>query len=151
MIYIFDLDGTLADCRHRLKYLQQEPKDWDAFFDACDQDAPITDVIDLFQEIIASERSNDPVLFITGRPERIREKTKLWLRKHTTIWDANLYMRKDGDHRPDDIVKKEIFQKEVLSRYDFSHIAGVFEDRDRVVAMYRSLGLRCYQVAPGAY
>jgi len=35
MIYIFDIDGTLADVSHRLHYITGETKDWDAFFAAC--------------------------------------------------------------------------------------------------------------------
>jgi FMN phosphatase YigB (HAD superfamily) len=32
MIYIFDIDGTLADISHRLHFIQQEPKDWRGFY-----------------------------------------------------------------------------------------------------------------------
>lgn len=34
-VYVFDIDGTLADLTHRLHHIQKQPKDWDAFFDAC--------------------------------------------------------------------------------------------------------------------
>ena len=33
-----DLDGVLADVRHRLHHLTGRRKDWDAFFDAAGQD-----------------------------------------------------------------------------------------------------------------
>jgi len=45
-------------------------------------------------------------------------------------------------------------QAEWLSRaepYERARIAGVFEDRDRVVAMWRANGLTCYQVAAGDF
>ena len=29
---IFDIDGTLADHKNRLKYIEQKPKKWDLFF-----------------------------------------------------------------------------------------------------------------------
>ena len=31
MDVIFDIDGTLLDISHRLKFIQQKPKDWKAF------------------------------------------------------------------------------------------------------------------------
>lgn len=59
-----------------------------------------------------------------------------------------LFMRKDGDFRPDWEVKKEIYEKELKDKYE---ILGVFEDRTQVVQMWRSLGLTCYQVCEGNY
>lgn len=35
MIYIFDLDGTVADLTHRLHFITGETKDWDGFHGAC--------------------------------------------------------------------------------------------------------------------
>lgn len=32
MDIIFDIDGTLADCSHRLHWIQSKPKNWNAFF-----------------------------------------------------------------------------------------------------------------------
>lgn len=34
MFIVFDLDGTLADCEHRIHHITKEPKDWRAFFEA---------------------------------------------------------------------------------------------------------------------
>ena len=60
-----------------------------------------------------------------------------------------LLMRKDGDNRPDQIVKRELYERHVQGLYE---IEGVLDDRDRVVAMWRNdLGLTCLQVAPGAF
>lgn len=51
MIYIFDIDGTLADLSHRLHFIQKKPADWDGFFAACSDDAPIPEVIELIQRL----------------------------------------------------------------------------------------------------
>ena len=66
------------------------------------------------------------------------------------MWTApsDLYMRKDGDYRPDCIVKREIYEQEIKDKYD---VVGVFEDRDSCVKMWRALGLTCFQVADGSY
>jgi hypothetical protein len=57
-------------------------------------------------------------------------------------------MRPHGDHRPDDELKKEIYEKWVAPLYD---IVGVFDDRKRAVDMWRSLGLTVFHVAEGDY
>lgn len=45
--YLFDIDGTLSDLTHRLHHIQKEPKDWNAFFDGCGDDAPIKHIVNL--------------------------------------------------------------------------------------------------------
>ena len=47
MTYIFDIDGTLADCSHRLHYISGENKDWDTFYKECVNDKPIMDVVEI--------------------------------------------------------------------------------------------------------
>jgi len=65
-------------------------------------------------------------------------------------------MRKDGNHREDAAVKSELLDQ-VLSSYPQvpdrpnQKIAGVFEDRQQVVDMYRARGLRVFQVAKGDF
>ena len=50
-IYIFDLDGTLADVGHRLHYISGNPKSWRSFFAACADDAPCKPVISTLQRL----------------------------------------------------------------------------------------------------
>jgi hypothetical protein len=57
-------------------------------------------------------------------------------------------MRTEGDHRSDDIVKKEIYEKRIAPWYD---VVAVFDDRDKVVKMWRDLGLLCCQVYYGDF
>ena len=59
-----------------------------------------------------------------------------------------LFMRPWGDHRRDSIVKQEVFESEIRHRW---RIVGVFDDRQHVVRMWRSLGLTVFQVAEGDY
>jgi hypothetical protein len=59
-----------------------------------------------------------------------------------------LYMRPHDDQRSDTIIKQEIVEKNVLPFYNV-HLA--LEDRDRVVKMYRNMGIRCFQVKDGNY
>ena len=44
-LYIFDIDGTIADLTHRLHYIQSIKPDWKAFNSNVMDDAPITNTI----------------------------------------------------------------------------------------------------------
>lgn len=145
MIYIFDIDGTIADISHRLHFIQQEPKDWAGFFAACDDDAPIRDVIEVCNLLY---RSGAQILLVSGRSDEVRPQTERWLEKHSVRFEA-LYMRKAGDHREDHVIKKEILDREVSGWR--VRVNGVFEDRKQVVDMYRAKGLRVFQVAAGNF
>lgn len=157
--YIFDIDGTLADCSHRLHYilppegaihfnieeLDWQP-DWESFYNECVNDKVIQPVADLLNII---QNSGEEIIFVTGRSDKYMEQTLEWIcdkviHKNTTI----LFMRKDGDHREDCVVKKEIYEEDIKPYFN---VLGVFEDRTQCVKMWRSLGLTCYQVAEGDY
>ena len=66
---IFDIDGTLSDPSERLHFL--EKKDWDGFYNACMNDTPVHHVIYLLQEL----SKNHSIYILTGRPEKIKDKT----------------------------------------------------------------------------
>lgn len=171
--YIFDIDGVLADCSHRLHFIQQEPKDWKRFYENSDKDAPIKANVELLHRLYKDYQVE--IMFVTGRTEAYRAITSDWLRKEvletqplTTCstmmgcdlamelqeeeikktLEQRLFMRKNGDFRPDWEIKKEIYENEIKCQYE---ILGVFEDRTQVVQMWRSLGLTCYQVCEGNY
>ena len=145
-IVIIDIDGTVADLQDRLHHITGNAEaDWDAFFDACEHDRPFQDMVDLLYVL----DQHYWFVFITGRPERIRATTNCWLRKVLgQTQTAALFMRADGDFRPDDVVKKELFEKSGILP---SEVAFVLEDRDRVVKMWRDIGIRCLQVEEGSY
>ena len=57
-------------------------------------------------------------------------------------------MRATGDFRPDSVVKEEIYNNHIKDNY---YVAGVFDDRDSVVKLWRDLGLTCFQVYYGDF
>lgn len=142
--YLFDLDGTLADLSHRLPHIQNDPKDWDAFFDGCINDAPIPHIIELARDLWACGRK---IVIASGRSDRVRTQTEKWLRDNSVPFDA-IYMRPHGDHRPDYGMKK-ILLKQILQ--DGWSPLMAFDDRDQVVKMWREQGIPCAQVADGAF
>lgn len=161
MKYIFDIDGTLANCSQRLHFilpskedisgdidLDKIAPDWDAFYKDCVNDKPIAPTIELLR---ALQEYGANIIYITGRPCKCMNETIQWLKKYTEQPVRGLYMRKNDDHRPDYIVKKEIYETQIKPNLKNESIWGVFEDRKQCVDMWRSLGLTCYQVADGNY
>lgn len=141
--YIFDIDGTIADLSHRLHHIQKMPKDWRAFFASCEDDEPIHHMCDLAR-LLALEV---PVVFVSGRSDEIRDQTVDWL-KEQRLWGGYLYMRKEGDHRPDNLVTAELLAE---LRADGWEPVMAFDDRDQVVNMWRENGIPCAQVAEGNF
>jgi hydroxymethylpyrimidine pyrophosphatase-like HAD family hydrolase len=144
---IVDIDGTVADCSHRLHHIMKTPKDHDAFYEACDQDEPIHEIIHLVETL---HRAGYFVIFMTGRPHRIYTKTRDWINRHMHLEDKyTLLMRQNGDHRQDSVIKSELYQKYISWKYT---VDFVIEDRASVVKMWRELaGLRCLQVDEGDF
>ena len=140
---IFDIDGTIADCSHRLHHVTVKPKNWKAFEAELPNDAPIHDVI----QLVFTLAQEHHILLVTGRGEQSRDATERWLLLHGIHYDR-LYMRPKGDYREDYVVKKELLDKIRSEGYD-PFIA--IEDRTRCVKMYRENGLICLQVADGDY
>jgi hypothetical protein len=84
---------------------------------------------------------------VSGRMEQCRQETVAWLNRHG-LDAVHLHMRPDGDYRPDDELKREIYEQEIRAGY---LVTGVIDDRDKVVRMWRSLGLCVLQVAEGDF
>lgn len=87
------------------------------------------------------------IVLCSGRPSNYRRQTEEWLLKNRIMYD-DLVMRKAGDFRPDDLIKIELYREHIEPVYE---VLGVFDDRDRVVAAWRRIGLKCFQVAPGDF
>ncbi|MGL6183527.1 MAG: hypothetical protein ACRC2G_15240, partial [Aestuariivirga sp.] len=140
-------DGTLADLTHRRPLVDGSLgcKDWPAFHAACVNDSPIWPVIRTMKRLMAS---GCEVWIVSGRSDEVRPQTCEWLAHHN-CWPHTLLMRKAGDYTPDDALKESWLLS--WSEADRSRIEAVFDDRDRVVAMWRRNGLQCFQVAPGDF
>ena len=138
---IFDIDGTLADCSHRLHFVKHGKRDWGAFFGAMEDDTIVEPVRELFRALVLA---GNKVICCSGRPEDYRALTERWLSENGVIPDA-LYMRASGDFRADHIVKAEILRGIIEDGFD---PFVVIDDRQSVVDMWRENGLTCLQCAP---
>lgn len=147
-IVIVDIDGTISQVGERLKYLKQEPKDWDSFYNDCFEDEPIEEMIDLVYSLYLQGYQ---LVFCTGRRESCRGKTLSWLYRHfepEVPASSVLLMRPDYDHRHDTEIKPMLLKRAGIK---MNSIDFVLEDRNSMVQKWRELGLRCLQVAEGDF
>ena len=147
-LYIFDIDGTLALNEHRKHHIKGPKKDWRAFYDACPMDLPNWPVIHTLQAILADGAE---IWFFTGRDELTRVATEEWLKMNVLQGQAIvlLRMRPVANYTPDDVMKEQWLAG--MSGHDRSRLIATFDDRDKVVSMWRRNGVTCYQVAPGDF
>lgn len=151
-LYIFDIDGTLTLTDHRNPILAtDDPDKWDKFYAACVGDRPHTPVISILEALYAA---GSEIWFFTGRSAVVREETIQWFLTHTGIPEevlrsAALTMRDDKDHTEDYKLKQMWYDN--MFDVDKARLVCVFEDRKRVVDMWRSIGVPAIHVAPGEF
>lgn len=143
--WIFDVDGTLSDASHRKHWVANKPKNWPAWNAGMANDPVHLDIVEFAH--IAKERDL-AVVVCTGREEVYRDVTENWLANKAKVPYDKVYMRSKKDYRDDSIIKKELLEQ---IRADGFDPLLVFDDRNRVVNMWRELGIRCLQVAPGDF
>jgi phosphoglycolate phosphatase-like HAD superfamily hydrolase len=145
MLIVFDLDGTLANIEHRLAFVRSKPKNWAAFDAGIPNDKVNPYVAEAFH---ALKNAGNKVIFASGRNEHSRTATVDWLQKNDFwTYTSKLYMRKADDFRGDDIVKREILD-EIIADYG-KKPDMVFDDRPRVVRMWREAGIFVFNVYQG--
>jgi len=142
-IIIFDLDGTLALIEHRRHFVEAGKRQWKEFFAACVDDKPNVPVIRIYQSMLTCGFPFQHKIF-SGRSDEVRKETEEWLDKHVGLYHE-LKMRREGDYTPDEELKRA-WALPILNR-----IYCVFDDRDKVVKMWRDLGVTCLQVADGGF
>ena len=163
---IFDLDGTLALIEHRRHFVEGAKKDWPAFFRACVDDAPNRPVIRIFNALRNTRA--DHIEIWSGRSGLVADQTLEWLNRHTSgffcsyqyewtwptggrvLGNTPVYMRRNGDHTPDDNLKEGWLDRALAAGFRPNEIT-VFDDRKKVVDMWRRRGVTCLQVAEGNF
>ncbi|WP_259407507.1 phosphatase domain-containing protein [Streptomyces akebiae] len=130
-----DIDGTLAIRGDRGAY----------DFTRCEEDLLNVSVRGALRSFRSAD--GDVIVLLSGRGEEHRGQTEAWLRAHEVPYDE-LWMRAAGDQRRDDVVKAELFDRHVRHRFA---VRVSLDDRDRVVAVWRRMGLPTWQVNYGNF
>jgi len=131
---IVDIDGTLAHNTTGRGFY-----DWDRV----DEDTIDEDVLNL----VYKYQKNHTVIVLSGRDIRCRKITESWLLGNNVPYDQ-LFMRPLGNTEPDEKIKKEIYNELIKGKYN---VSVVIDDRNKVVKMWRDLGLKVFQVADGNF
>ena len=131
---IVDLDGTVANHEG-----VRSPYD----YTKVGLDKPHEDII----KVVQSLADDYEIIFVSGRKDSCRADTEQWIREHIGM-EPVLYMRRADDDRADFVVKNEIYDAEILPRYN---ILCAIDDRDQVTRHLRRRGIRVLQVAYGRF
>lgn len=137
---LWDIDGVLADCRHRLEHVRGKNRDYDLFHSLCDKDP----LIEHYAHIMVGWRRLEPwnrVALVTGRTDNERVRTLEWLKRHKLFprYVDELHMRPHGDSSP-----SEDFKSAVLSSFNAARdraVAYAVDDRQKIIDMYRARGV----------
>lgn len=122
--------------------------DWPLFFQSCVDDLPNRPVIASLRAHVALGHT---VMIVSGRSDEVRAQTEAWLFQHVFTGMACTFapiMRPAGDFTPDDVLKRNWLLDGTIPR---DRVLCAYDDRDKVVAMWRSMGVPCFQVAPGDF
>ncbi|HSE07977.1 MAG TPA: hypothetical protein VLB29_04885 [Nocardioidaceae bacterium] len=136
LIAVIDIDGVVADVRHRLHHVATPPKDWEAFFRA----APEDPLLEQGHETVTKLAEVCDIVYLSGRPERCREDTLAWLARHH-LPDGEVLLRAPGDRRPARLVKVEALRRLSSRR----RVAVLVDDDPLVLDAAREAG---YDVLP---
>mgnify|MGYP001337479755 FL=1 len=146
---IFDLDGTLAliDKRREVSTKPNGRLDWGKFFDPSNikLDEPNPPVIKTAQ-LFAEQGFN--IVILSGRSNKTEVATRSWLSKNKVPFNKLIMRDSETNHfTPDWVLKKNMLDEQL----DINDVFLVVDDRDRVVKLWRSLGLTTFQVADGNF
>lgn len=132
---LVDIDGTLARVPGRDEHTRGDfPYNREKILDECD--TPLLHLLEAMEPLYE-------IILLSGRDSTDRGVTEAWLSKHYVPYDL-LFMRDDGDNRPDTVVKKELYMRNVQGKWK---VEFVIDDRPSVVRMWRAeLGLKVLNV-----
>jgi len=132
-VAVVDLDGVLADVRHRLHHVERRPKNWDAFFAAAADDGVLAEGRAVVDRLLAEGHE---LVYVTGRNEDLRADTVAWLRRHE-LPVVRLLMRRRDDRRPARLTKLGILRRLTA---EGRQVAVVVDDDAAVVRALRAAG-----------
>ena len=140
---VFDMDGVLSDAVGRQHFIERGRRNWDAFFDACGEDAVIAELARVL-ELLDPELQ---IVLLTGRPMRVQPQTLAWLERYDLRWDL-LVMRARGDYSQVTWYKRDSVDE--LRHFGFD-LRLAFEDDPNNFAMFHAMGIPCVYIHSGYY
>jgi len=144
-VVIVDLDGTLCNHSHRLHLALAGQ--WKEYHALCVDDKLNEDVA-WFLSVLPREIF---VIVLSGREETVKEETIQWLVKHNVAqYIDEILLRPEGDYSPDIELKPAMLDDYFENLPWRNRVLVALDDRNRVVEMWRLLGIPCWQVREGS-
>lgn len=128
---IVDFDGTLALRGER------GPFDWHRV----GEDEPNPPVIFAIRHLGLFSTT----IIVSGRDESCRWQSEMWLHSQEITWHS-FFMRPTGDNRPDVVIKKEIYDREIKDKFN---VLSAWDDRPAVIRMWQAEGIFVFDVNNG--
>jgi hypothetical protein len=130
VLAVFDIDGVVADVRHRVHYLEGPHRSWERFFGAANGDG----LLDTGARLVAELAKQHEIVWLSGRPEWLRPITAEWLTAHA-LPGAEMHLRPPDDYRP-----AARYKLSVLRTLQARGIAALVDDDDTVVSAAQAAG-----------
>lgn len=147
---ICDLDGTLA-----LFGNKRNPYDASQCDLTDEPNLAVLNTLRMYQSGIINDAAEPPslqkIFFFSGRTDKYRAPTERFL-LNKCGFDVNgdpifdLHMRQDGDMTADEIIKEQMYKDHIEGKYN---VLFVFDDRPKVVRMWKRIGLPVFNVGSG--
>ena len=134
---VVDIDGVVADVRHRLHFIENGRRDWGAFHSAAGTDPVLAEGREL-AELLSAEHE---IVWLSGRPEWLRPLTEAWLAEHG-LPAGPVLLRGNYDHRPAATFKLGVDDEdlviEALTGAGFPAVRADWLPRTRGDALHRA-------------
>lgn len=137
---LYDVDGTLADVSGLRHYVTGADRNFDKFHRESVNAPPIQWVVDHARQ---TYDIGWKVLIVTARSDKYKNSTGFWLAMYE-IPHHDLFMRRQGDSRPDYEVKKDILR---TIRQAYTPLMAV-DDNPNVIRLWQEEGLSTI-IVPG--
>ena len=142
-LVIFDLDGTLANVKHREPLIDGTFAGWHRYNCACIDDTLYSRVAEVAK---ALNRQGYAFWVASGRPVEMMAATRYWFHAYCVVPDR-IILRPVGDERPSAELKRSWLHDGTIPR---ECVLCVFDDDPAAVAMWRAEGLTCFACGPAA-
>ncbi|MEO6701744.1 MAG: hypothetical protein ABI140_10420 [Jatrophihabitantaceae bacterium] len=129
-IAVFDIDGVVADVRHRVRHVEGRHKNWGRFFDLAAKDTGSPEGISWVHRAAQTLE----IVWLTGRPEWLRPVTAHWLATQA-LPEGQLIMRPDHDYRP-----ARLYKLDQLRQLATREIAVFVDDDPDVITAAAAAG-----------
>lgn len=136
---VIDLDGTLADNRHRKHLIEKEDKEWRKYYQKAEKDK----VYEKIRDKVSAISKTHSIVILTMRSDEIKDETLKWLENHQIPFNRLIMLPKEQRN-----VKSELFKKEKVENLPNPDLA--IDNKEENLTMFKNKGLKTYKANKGS-